>query len=256
MFSTKLLCDGHGPNRQLGFLWEKQHTSVSVVTDGNGFTRQTGSFWVSLLGGGMGCQKTAEFPNLEGIPDLGCAEMGWPLVSDVVCYDLWKKYDMPENIIQHSLLVAKVAEALALRAKKRGFYVDVDCTRQSALVHDLGKAYTLKYGGAHAQIGASWVIAETCNYALAQGVLHHVSWPWAITEKVACTLPLIVLYADKRAKHDQCVTLVERENDLLDRYGKTEDQRNLIRPGFVQIQNLEKLLSELLGWEDLACESF
>ena len=40
------------------------------------------------------------------------------------------------------------------------------------------------------------------------------------------------MYADKRARHDQFVTLEERFEDLLVRYGDTEEHRQGIRQSY------------------------
>ena len=179
------------------------------------------------------------------------------LDSDAICYELWQKYAMPENIQQHSKIVANIAVQIAKRAQDFGVDINVDLVRQSALLHDLGKAYSLEYGGSHAMLGAGWVVAATGNYALAQGVLHHVYWPWPLAEdKTICSLPIIVLYADKRAKHADCVTLAEREEDLLVRYGKNPAARALMAKGFKQVRDIERILSSCLEWEDLNAYSF
>ncbi|MBQ7738205.1 MAG: HDIG domain-containing protein [Desulfovibrionaceae bacterium] len=202
--------------------------------------------------------KDPELPALNGLPYLAfpsnetCA-----LDSDAICYDLWQQYSMPKNIQDHSKLVANVAWQIAQRVLDAGIKINVDLVRQSALLHDLGKAYSLEYGGSHAVLGAAWVVAATGNYALAQGVLYHVYWPWDLPEGPAiCSLPIIVLYADKRAKHADCVTLEEREEDLLLRYGSNPSSRKLMAKGFEQIRNIERALSDCLDWGDLDAYSF
>ena len=197
-------------------------------------------------------------PSLDGLPALTFAKSQvQALESDQICYDLWAKYAMPENIQAHSKLVADIAAQIATRARDLGFDINVDLTRQSALLHDLGKAYTLEYGGSHALLGAAWVVAATGNYALAQGVLHHIYWPWPLPKGSAiCSLPIIVLYADKRAKHATCVTLAEREEDLILRYGVNPASREIMAKGFAQIGQIERALATCLDWEDLNAYSF
>lgn len=205
----------------------------------------------------MANMSYATFSSLEAMPELSFPQEAKALKNDWVCYSLWRKYHMPENIVRHSKLVASIAYELAVLCQKKGSSVNPDLVRQSALLHDLGKLYSLKYGGSHAMIGAAWVVAETGNYELAQGVMHHVYWPWAVPEgEGIASLPLLVLYADKRARHDECVTLEERFSDLLDRYGKTEKARASMQAGFEQHRAIEKALSNYLGWEDLHAHTF
>ena len=200
----------------------------------------------------------SKFTALEGLPELSfdSPEMKRPL-SDDDCYALWDKYAVPENIRRHSRLVAHIAQILAELALQRNIKLSIDEIRASALLHDLGKAYSLMYGGAHAALGAAWVAGETRNYTVAQGVLHHVYWPWKVREDAsACQLPILVLYADKRVKHDQCVTLTERFQDLQVRYGTSDDARATIQSSLEQITAIETILSKVLGWEDLDAYSF
>lgn len=168
---------------------------------------------------------------------------------DADCVALWKKYCMFDNVCAHSQAVADFATGLAERAVECGLPVNVPAVRASAMLHDIAKTYSIKYGGSHAQIGASWVIAETRNRAIAQGVMLHVFWPWAVSKSIISSLPFFVIYADKRIRHDTCVTLSERFEDLLVRYGKDEKSRNNIRKSYKQGLEIETALSAQLGWK-------
>ena len=93
-------------------------------------------------------------PAQGGIPD------------DAACMALWDKYGMLDNIRAHSRLVAHIATELARRARAAGFLVNVAAVRASAMLHDIAKTYSVLHGGSHAQLGASWVVAETRNLSL------------------------------------------------------------------------------------------
>jgi putative nucleotidyltransferase with HDIG domain len=169
--------------------------------------------------------------------------------EDTACFALWEKYAMLPNIRRHSLLVAHIATALAQRAEALGLPVKAAQVRASALLHDLAKTYCVRYGGSHAQLGAAWTVAETGNYAVAQGVMLHVWWPWDLPQgRDICALPFFVMYADKRVRHDVCVTLEERYDDLLQRYGRSEEAREGIRAAYRQGKTIEGALAALLGW--------
>lgn len=176
--------------------------------------------------------------------------------TDEECFALWRKYEMRENIRRHSLLVAHIAETLAKLAAARGLPVNTAATRASGLLHDIAKTWCITHKGAHAMLGASWTGMETGHFGVAQGVLFHVHWPWTLPagEKICC-LPIFVLYADKRVRHDQCVTLEQRFDDLLERYGKTEDARRGILLSFEQARIIEAALSAQLE-EDLHENTF
>lgn len=184
---------------------------------------------------------------LPFLPQL-CGKSG-AAPGDAACFALWDKYAMLPNIRRHSLLVAHIATALARKAEALGLPVRAAQVRASALLHDIAKTYCVRYGGSHAQVGAAWTVAETGNYAVAQGVMLHVWWPWSLPQGTdICALPFFVMYADKRVRHDACVTLEERYADLLQRYGRTEEAREGIRAAYRQGKTIEDALAVLLGW--------
>ncbi|MFC4679140.1 HDIG domain-containing metalloprotein [Desulfovibrio legallii] len=184
---------------------------------------------------------------LPFLPQL-CGKSG-AAPGDAACFALWDKYAMLPNIRRHSLLVAHIATTLARKAEALGLPVRAAQVRASALLHDIAKTYCVRYGGSHAQVGAAWTVAETGNYAVAQGVMLHVWWPWSLPQGTdICALPFFVMYADKRVRHDACVTLEERYDDLLQRYGRTEEAREGIRAAYRQGKTIEDALAVLLGW--------
>ena len=157
---------------------------------------------------------------------------------------------MLPNVQRHSWLVAHIATQLAERVRKNGLDISVDAVRASALLHDIAKTYCLLYGGSHAQLGAAWVVNETGNHALAQGVAMHVHWPWPLPAGSAiCALPFLVMYADKRVRHDVCVSLEDRFEDLLSRYGGSRATDDGIRASHEQGKLIERALSAQLGWD-------
>ncbi|MDO5537206.1 MAG: HD domain-containing protein [Desulfovibrionaceae bacterium] len=187
---------------------------------------------------------------LAGIPELHFpARKGALIPDDADCEKLWDKYEMLDNVRAHSRVVADVATELARHAFMLGLPVCIEEVRASGLLHDLAKTYCLRHGGGHAQLGASWVVQETHNYAIAHGVFHHVYWPWPLPADNAermCSLPFFIMYADKRARHDQFVTLEERFDDLYVRYGNTETHRAGIRASYLQAKAIEAALSRHL----------
>ena len=194
------------------------------------------------------CHPLSGLPELPGLRTAASAPSP-PSPDDEACFALWRKYAMLPNVQRHSRLVAHIATALARRAVEKGFAVNVPEVRASALLHDIAKTYCLRHGGSHALLGGAWAVAETRNYTLAQGVMLHVHWPWPLPEGAGiCALPFFVIYADKRVRHDACVPLEERYEDLLTRYGRTEAAREGIRCSYEQGKTIERDLSAQLGW--------
>mgnify|MGYP006292419355 CR=1 FL=1 len=174
--------------------------------------------------------------------------------DDDQCRAWWQAYDMLDNIATHSWLVARIATWIGNRAQSLGMDIPVQSLRAAALLHDLGKTYTVRYGGNHSQLGAAWVMALTRNPAIAQAVLHHIVWPGPVDVRTFF-MPLVIIYADKRVKHDAIVSLEERFQDLFQRYGVSEQRIRSMRRSFAQIEHIESELSILLE-VDLHANSF
>lgn len=175
--------------------------------------------------------------------------------DDATCERYWDIREMPEHIRNHSSQVALIATAMAERAAERGIIAGkpaVQAVRSSALLHDLAKIYCIHHGGHHSQLGAAWVMEHTGNPTLAQGVLHHVWWPFTV-DPIRHFLPIAVLYADKRVRHDKIVPLGARFSDLFERYGKNDGAKERIKMAMAQSQAIENSLNEHLEVDLNAC---
>ncbi|MDR3641905.1 MAG: HD domain-containing protein [Humidesulfovibrio sp.] len=195
------------------------------------------------------------WPSLPQPPVVG-AERGqtWRIPSEARCVALWDRFDMPEHIRAHSRKVAQVACQVAEAGLKMGLPVCVDTVRASALLHDLAKIYCIRHGGNHSQLGGAWAMALTGNPLLAQGVIHHVYWPFEVDLRRFFT-PLTVLYGDKRVAHDQIVPIEQRFGDLVERYGKTPEIRERIHSTNRQAKDIEDAFGRLLE-KDLNAHDF
>jgi hypothetical protein len=201
-------------------------------------------------------ERDAEAPKRDPRPRLPAPESSplpaGPLPDDAACVRLWDRCAVPEHIREHSARVADAATFLAERAAAERLFPEVAAVdlvaavRASALLHDLAKGYCIDHGGSHAQLGAAWAMALTGCPAVAQGVLFHVWWPWDV-DPMRHFLPLAVLYADKRVRHTEFVSLGARYTDLFERYGTTPERRARIRMSLEQLQSVEHCLSEILG---------
>ena len=179
------------------------------------------------------------------LPEATLSERGEiPSVTD--CFHLWEQFSMPEHIKNHSCQVARIASELAFMRYQDEQSPHFRAIQTCALLHDLGKIYCIKNGGDHAAVGAAWVQAITKNPYLSQGVMHHVYWPGTI-DLDRHFLPLAIIYADKRVRHDTLVSLQERTDDLLVRYGTTSEHRKNIKIAMQQGVDIEKALNKRFG---------
>ena len=176
-----------------------------------------------------------------------------PVPDDAACVEYWARLDMLENVALHSRQVARVATFVARRAREMGIAVDVPTVHASAMLHDIAKTYCIRHGGNHSQLGGSWVMELTGNPAIATGVTHHVYWPFEM-DVASYITPLAVIYADKRVRHDQLVSIRSRFDDLVDRYGTTDYVRGRIEVTRDQALELEACLEKTLEVDLNACD--
>jgi hypothetical protein len=203
-----------------------------------------------------GEEAEAPAPGRAIVPRLPAPERSplpvGPAPDAAACVRLWDRCAVPEHIREHSARVAEAAAFLAERATAAGLFPEISgpelaaAARAAGLLHDLAKGYCILHKGSHAQLGAAWTLALTGNPTLAQAVLFHVWWPWDV-DPLRHFLPLAVLYADKRVRHTEYVSLGARFTDLFERYGATPERRDRIRMSLEQAQAVEHCLSEILG---------
>ncbi|MFW5731200.1 MAG: HDIG domain-containing metalloprotein [Desulfonatronovibrionaceae bacterium] len=169
----------------------------------------------------------------------------WKIPDVQECLEYWEEYHLPEHIREHSMMVAVVAENIC-RLAGSNLPVPREAVLASALLHDIGKFYCIEHGGSHNQLGASVVMELTANPAIAQGVMHHVYWPGDLDVQ-KFFLPLVLIYSDKRVKHNRIVTLKTRFDDLYARYGVDEKMKSMIQKSWDQAVAIETDLNHKYG---------
>lgn len=142
------------------------------------------------------------------------------------CLKLMTQKGMLDHIVDHSLVVAKVALFLSVRLNGKGQKLDLPLVEAAALLHDLTKTECLQTREDHALTG-SRLLKEMGYQRIGEVVAEHIYLskpmdPSRVTEEE------VVNYADKRVRHDRIVSLEERFEDLKGRYGKNEEAIELL----------------------------
>jgi putative nucleotidyltransferase with HDIG domain len=150
------------------------------------------------------------------------------------CYEIQKKFHMPENIKEHCKQVSDVAVFLAKKLNEKGLEVDVELLRSAGLLHDIARPidfgditksyipptneqiiawqklkddYPNKF---HHEVG--FEIFKNDYPILAKIIRKHVHKA-IIYDKPETWEEKILNYADKRVAHKNIVTLKEREEE-------------------------------------------
>jgi putative nucleotidyltransferase with HDIG domain len=142
------------------------------------------------------------------------------------CMDLLRTHNVPRNIVNHSLIVCRVAVFLAKELNKKGFNLNIDEIEAAALLHDIKKIDSLKTGTGHAQEG--WLLLNKLGYSeVAKIVKQHVFLDQD-NDSPIIKEEEVVNYSDKRVRHAEVVPLKERFEYLKERYGKDEESIKVI----------------------------
>jgi putative nucleotidyltransferase with HDIG domain len=172
--------------------------------------------------------------------------MSESIPSIAQCLALMDRYGMLDNIRAHSLIVARVAEALltGMKANRtQGTELpDPALVLAGALLHDIAKTICLNTQCDHARKGRD-ICMELGYPIIGDIVREHVRLKDFSTDRYSRGIFLakeLVYYADKRVRHDTIVSLDERMAYIIERYGNNDQQRHqLITENFQRCRILE-----------------
>lgn len=89
---------------------------------------------------------------------------------------LWEKYKVPENIKEHSKVVARLSIELAEKINKNGTQVNIEIVRAGALLHDIGKWLSIKNNiKSHEELGAKILKKEKIDSRIVTAVANHTT---------------------------------------------------------------------------------
>jgi len=159
------------------------------------------------------------------------------------CEELMAKYAMLPNIVMHSMQVMRVSIAI-MDHLKDGVSLERDLVVAAALLHDITKTRSLETKERHAESGGD-LLRELGFWRVAAIVEQHVILR-NLNLEGRLEEAQIVYYADKRVMHDTIVTIDERVDDLIRRYGTGEEIRNQILKNKVQALAVESKIASFM----------
>lgn len=135
--------------------------------------------------------------------------------------------EMLDHIVLHSIQVCRVATFITERLNSRQPRLNRELIRAAALLHDITKTRSFKTQENHALTGGQF-LAEQGYPEIGELVRQHVrldEYPSPVDLGEA----EIINYADKRVLHDRVVSLEERLDYILEKYGKLPEHQERIR---------------------------
>ncbi len=167
------------------------------------------------------------------------------------CYRLICDMKMMDHIVVHSMQVCRVATFLADHLNAQQNRLNYHLIRAAALLHDITKTRSFKTKENHALTGGQF-LAKTGYPEVGELVRQHVRLD-VYPNPVVLGEAEIISYADKRVLHDKVVSLDERMDYILGKYGKLSEQQKRIRWLWRKTRDLEdKIFCDLsLAPEDI-----
>jgi uncharacterized protein len=133
------------------------------------------------------------------------------------CYELIQRYHMLDNIIRHSEQVMNIAMALVDNLKNPDS-IQASLVQAAALLHDIAKTRTIGSKEMRHDLIGGQIMRELGYDAIAEIVDSHVVFE-GFQPDGDLEAREIVFYADKRVMHDRIVSIDDRVDDLVQRYG-------------------------------------
>lgn len=172
--------------------------------------------------------------------------------SENECFRLIAEMETMDHIARHSFKVCQAALFFTDKLVSEHILLNRELIEASARLHDITKTRSIKTGERHAETGAK-LLTDLGYPEVGDIIRQHVridiySFYAPISEAE------IVNYADKRVLHEDVVNLDKRMNYILERYGKTLQNREYIMFNWKQTQGLEQKLFKILNFlpKDLA----
>jgi uncharacterized protein len=168
-----------------------------------------------------------------------------PVPTEAECYEIIRRFNMLDNIVRHSEQVMAVSLALVDNLSDPSI-IQKSLVMAAALLHDIAKTRTIGTRELRHDLIGGQIMREMGYDAIAEIVESHV-----VFERFDPDGPLeereIVFYADKRVMHDRIVSIDDRVDDLVERYGINERIVKLITENKDFILSLEKKLRGFLA---------
>ncbi len=168
-----------------------------------------------------------------------------PVPTEAECYEIIRHFDMLDNIVRHSEMVTAVSLALVDNLKDPSI-VQKSLVLSAALLHDIAKTRTIGSKELRHDLIGGQIMREMGFDAIAEIVESHVVFdgfdPDGDLEERE-----IVFYADKRVMHDRIVSIDDRVDDLVERYGINQRIVALITENKTFVLQLESKLRSFLA---------
>ncbi|MEW6443040.1 MAG: HD domain-containing protein [bacterium] len=177
------------------------------------------------------------------------------LPDEDLCRELMSRYAMLPHIVEHSYRVCQLAVFLTRVLNRNGSRLDPDLILAGSLLHDITKTRSIETKERHAETGKQ-LLLELGYPEVAEVVGAHVTFETGDPAQPVNETD-VVNYADKRVMHVRVVSLEDRFEDLVARYGRTPEARRrleMLRESVLELER--KVFAAGLGFAPERLQAF
>jgi len=160
------------------------------------------------------------------------------------CLALLKKYNTPDHVVRHCVMVTDTALKIGKALNENGFDLDLDLIQGAGLIHDIARVEDK-----HWEIGAE--IASGLGYYQEADIIRvHMFYNCDPNQEEINETDIICL-SDRMVKEDQYVGLDNRMQYILDKFkGNPEAALRIgerIKDNKAMINRIEKIIGTSIG---------
>lgn len=163
------------------------------------------------------------------------------------CFELIKKMEMLDHIIDHSVMVSNVALFLCEMLEKKAPALNRKLVISSALLHDITKTRSFDTNEIHSETGGE-ILSSMGFPEVGNIVRQHVLLD-RYDNNSPVTMEEIVNYSDKRVLHDTIVSLDKRLEYIKVRYGANPKLKDRVKFMSSKSKDLERKIFSLMNLE-------
>jgi uncharacterized protein len=195
--------------------------------------------------GMSGKSPSGDSRGLKGQTRIIIMKIDVPVPTEEECYRIMKRHHMLDNIMKHSIQVMNVSMALVDNLRDPSL-LQASLVQAAALLHDIAKTRTIGSKELRHDLIGGQVMREMGYDDIAVAVESHVVFE-RFNPIGSLEAREIVFYSDKRVMHDRIVSIDERVDDLVNRYGINQHIVNLITENKVFVLEMEKKIQGFLS---------
>ena len=156
------------------------------------------------------------------------------------CIKLLRKHHATENVIEHSLMVSKIAKHLAEKLAKKSVEINVDLVEKAALLHDIGKIKCINDNNEreHGKKAEDILKKEGYPEVAFLAKMHMITR----VDELKTWEEKVVFYSDKRISRRKVVSLKKRYSDMEKRYDVPEHKKTPLE----KLMKIEKEIFDFL----------